>query len=73
MVQITASQLCPKSPVLIHEQQLVTIDRRYAGDGIRRFAVCPLRKPVAPAQFTQFRILIHHLLWIIECPRCYGA
>jgi hypothetical protein len=73
MVQITASQLCPKVPVLIHEQQLVAVDRRYAGDGIRRFAVCPLCKPVAPAQFTQFTILIHHLLSIIEWPRYCGA
>ncbi len=34
-MQIATSQFCPELPDLIHEQQLITINRRNAGDSIR--------------------------------------
>jgi len=49
VVQIAASQLCPEMAALIHQQQLITVNRRNAGYRLRWFAVCPLREPVVPA------------------------
>ena len=65
-VQIAPGQLCPERACLIHEQQLITIDRRNAGDRIRWFAFGPLREPVAPAQFVQITVPIIHSSPLIE-------
>jgi hypothetical protein len=49
VVEIAASQLSPKMAAMIHEQQLITINRCNAGYSFRWFAVRPLREPVVPA------------------------